>query len=153
MNYFKIMPNCSGFGFEIEKQKKTFLQSSYYKGYCKIESLGYEFDIFPDEDIVCGSREIYLVSKALRNTLLASDLTGFSINAAKFQYSLNFQFFHPDKQNLQYYWLKVHGLAGETDYGLTEKYELVISEIALNFLKQFRIETIGITQYEIGTKA
>lgn len=151
MKYFKIIPNCSGFGFEIEKQKKTFLQSSYYKGYCKIESLCYEFDIFPDEDIVCGSREIYLVSEVLKNVLLITDLSGFSIDVVKFQYSLNYQYFHPDKQNLQYHWLKIHGLAGETDFGLTERYELVISEKALYFLKQFNIETIEIEPYSCSS--
>lgn len=139
MKYFKLNLNTSGFGFELANPKTVCSESLYFKGYYRVEELGFEFDIFPEEDIISGTREIYIISTILANNLLNTNLTGFEIDNVKIEYSLNYKHFHQDKQNLQYHWLKVCGVAGLEDFGLTEKYELVVSENALSFLRDFKI--------------
>lgn len=131
-----------------------------------VSRLHYEFDVWLGDDLL-ATFPSYIVSEQLHEALLLSKMTGFSFDDVTVTTSdlfTDIQEPSGTKVGLpKFYWLKVHGKAGEQDFGIlntlrpveqghqrskrrttapayTGKYQLAVSERALNLLREFNLE-------------
>jgi hypothetical protein len=82
----------------------------------------------------------YLVSERLGWRLDRAGLTGAEVVEAQIELSEQAREFYPDAPALEVLWLKVHGRARFDDFGLDEYGRLIVSQAAMNILREFRLE-------------
>jgi hypothetical protein len=108
-------------------------------------------------DDLMNSTKWYLVTDDCKERLSSSELTGYELASAETTKSDKFERRAPEKKLPQCHWLKIHGEAGEDDFGIGSVYSedaerdvdvLVISERALELLQEGTLNHAEIERYE-----
>jgi len=116
-----------------------------------VERLHYEFDGWLGDDLL-ESFPCFIVTKALRERLTQSGLSGCQFEDAEVSKSDLFEEIHPDRELPEFAWLKVLGRAGVDDFGLSPDHRLVVSQRALDALKSFKLDNCDTEEYAVPAR-
>lgn len=123
MKYYILDPEVAG-----GLGSRTQMDSSVHPPIVK--RLHYELESWLGDDFV-QSFPCYLVTKELRAVLAAIHPTGLSFATADVSASESFKDQHPGVAPPELIWLKIHGVPGQDDFGLTADARLVVSHRVL----------------------
>jgi hypothetical protein len=112
-----------------------------------VNRLHYQFDGWLG-DVLLESFPSFIVSGDARNKLLESDVTGARFDEVEISTSEQFRELYPERRLPQFAWLQVIGKAGQSDFGTTENGRLVISECALDVLKELGLSNAVIDPFD-----
>jgi len=110
-----------------------------------VHRLHFVFDGWLGDHLI-ESFPCYLVSETLADRLRENQLTGASLEAAEIGASEQFKDLHPDRALPKFLWLKVNGVAGTDDFGITSDNLLAVSKRVLDVI--LRTEPKGLTYQE-----
>ena len=111
-----------------------------------VTHLHYEFqDWFGDE--LVESFPCYLVTEALGATISQAGLNGFSLASVEITCSSEFTELQPNTMLPAFQWLKISGVAGESDFGLSSDHLLVVSEQALQVIGTHSISNCAVSEW------
>ncbi|MFC3958342.1 hypothetical protein [Halovivax cerinus] len=113
----------------------------------EVHTLHYEFDGWLGDDLL-SSHPCYIVSEQLKRVLESSKLTGFRLDDVCTSKSDQFKELQSTKELPTFYWLKVEGEPGSDDFGISDKYELIVSDAALDLMNDNTLEQAMIEEYE-----
>ncbi len=112
-----------------------------------IHRLDFEFDDWMGSALIT-SFPVFAVTAAGRAAIVLAKLNGATFDDMMVSKSGLFEDLNPDGMDLPpFYWLKVHGVPGEDDFGIAFDHRLVISERALAALESVGIPDAIITGY------
>ncbi|MGJ7548647.1 hypothetical protein [Pseudomonas alloputida] len=111
-----------------------------------IQSLTYEFDGWLGDHLL-ESFPCFIVTETVEDAIKELGLTGCSFDAVDIKKSEAFEDSYPDRALPHFSWLKIHGIAGMTDFGLTDDYRLVVSNAVIDLLKKFGLQHAEIYDY------
>jgi len=139
MKYFLLEPEVAG-GFG----ESTIIDHSV-KPY-KVIKLHYEFAGWLGDDLLTSFPCIIGTAELVKclNTYIFS---GYFVDNVEISTSYEFRQFHPDLILPEFRWIKVNGIAGKDDFGLSDRGRLVVSERVLDVLKQFKISNCDIEEF------
>jgi len=111
-----------------------------------VQKLHYEFEGWSGDELVT-SFPCFLVSDGLGKSIQNEKLGGFSLAAAEVTASPEFREISPNKELPLFWWLKIDGVAGQDDFGISENHRLVVSERALQILQKHNISQCGVVEW------
>lgn len=88
-------------------------------------------------DAILESFPSFIVTEEAKRGLLASGVTGAIFADVEVTMTDNFKELYPNRNLPKFAWLKPEGAAGYSDFGTSCDGRLVVSERALNVLRQF----------------
>lgn len=130
MEYFTLEPECPG-GLGAD----SIVDRSVHPPL--VSALDYEFDTWPESDLI-EAFPCYCITTKLKDKM--HGLTGFSIEVMTVSSSEILHELHPDREPPDFHWLKVTGVAGEDDFGISTDHLLVVSKRALDVLGTCSLE-------------
>ena len=136
MSFFYVEPEVSG-GLGSETIMNTNVHPPI------IDKLNYEFDSWLGDDLI-ESFPCYLVTEKLAHQLLANKFSGFSLDNVLVSMSEGFLDLNKNETLPKFFWLKIHGIELDDDFGLSENFNLVVSENVLNVLNMNNINNADI---------
>jgi hypothetical protein len=111
-----------------------------------IEKLHYEFDDWLGDDFLAGFR-CFICTERLTKAIKESNLSGYKFETCQVSKSELFNDLNEDGLNLpDFFWFIITGDEND-DFFIVPNFTLVISERALNILRQFNINYCDITLY------
>ena len=128
MTYYLVEPEVAG-GIGTE----TVWDRSGAKP--AVTKLHYQFDGWLGDQLL-ESTPCYIVTESIMHGIIAADLSGAQFDVASISTSEQFRDLYPKRQLPKFVWLKVVGVPGDDDFGVTPDLALVISERALQLLRQ-----------------
>jgi hypothetical protein len=99
----------------------------------------YEFEGWRG-DVLLESFPCWIVTMPVKVAIESAGLTGATFGEAEVSASHQFRDFYPDRELPRFAWLKVGGMPGRDDFGISPNHILVVSEKALALLRGFGIE-------------
>jgi len=139
MKYFYVAPYVAG-----QMGENTILDTSVHPPV--VHRLHYVFDFWPDETLV-RTFPCYVVMEEAKQRLLSMNATGIKFDEVEATMSEEFDEPWPSEEMPKLSWLKVLGQAGRDDFGVTPDHRLVISERALDMLRELGIPYAGIEPF------
>ena len=103
-----------------------------------VHRLHYVFDGWLGDDIV-ETFPCYIVTERLALCTQMIRPSGVSLDDVLVSTSETFREVYPYRDLPDFRWLRVNGIAGKDDFGLSAEYELVISERVLNAWRDFQL--------------
>jgi hypothetical protein len=131
MNYFFLEPEVAG-----ELGKGTMLDTTVHPPL--VSKLVYQFSGWLG-DVLLESFPCFIISDDTAAALEKDSFTGLSFSEVETSTTSEFNTIYPDCILPKFRWLQVRGLAGNDDFGLASDHRLVVSEKALEKLRQFGI--------------
>ena len=128
MKYFVVEPEVAG-GFG----EKTVIDRS--TGTMTVIALHYEFDGWLGDELL-ETAPCFIATENLADKISESKLLGAEAGVVEVSKSKEFQRADPAVVLPKFVWLKINGRAGIDDFGIAPDYSLVVSEAALNILKE-----------------
>jgi len=112
----------------------------------EVSKLHYQFDGWLGDDIL-ESFPCYIVTDKLKDLLESAKLSGFQF--ADVEISFSEQFFSNSLGNKlpNFHWLKIFGVAGQEDIGISKDFRLVVSKKSLEVLQQCVLEQADVEDY------
>jgi hypothetical protein len=111
-----------------------------------IEKLHYDFDDWLGDDILAGF-QCFICTESLAQAIKENNLSGYKFEECKITKSQLFNDLNEDGLDLPtFFWFRVIGNENE-DFFIVPNMTLVISERALNTLKQFNVNHCVIKDY------
>jgi len=111
-----------------------------------VSHLHYEFHGWLGDELV-ESFPCYLVTEALGTTISRAGLSGCSLSRAEVTCSQDFTELQPDTKLPAFKWLRISGIAGQSDLGLSSEHLLVISEQALQVIGTHSISNCAVAEW------
>lgn len=111
----------------------------------RVSRLHYRFDGWLGDDLL-ESFPCYLVSEWLSDAMRRSNLTGWSLLPVEVTTSAEFDELYPGRTLPRFVWL--HVADGGGDFTLSAAHELVVSDQALQLLRQFNIAQADVEEVE-----
>ncbi|MCA1194496.1 MULTISPECIES: hypothetical protein [unclassified Saccharopolyspora] len=143
MAFHKIRGNAAG-----DLGENVVLDTSVHPP--GVEHLHFAIDAWAGADLI-GRFPVLLVTRRLADALESSGLAAFELRDAEIT-------FEPEADEVraeqgidafpEFQWLVVTGTAGQDDLGVTELARLVVSDRALDVLRQFNLEGCKIENYQ-----
>lgn len=112
----------------------------------KISRLKYKFDGWLGDDMV-ESIMTFIITEKLKEKLETEILTGYEFDKVEVITSEQFEELYSDKNLPDFVWLKIIGIAGKDDFGMSEDNDLVISEKVYKLLSGFQVSGADFTDY------
>ena len=140
MEFYELSPEVAG---EIGPQS----QVNYEVHPPLVTELQYLFHGWLGDDLL-EAFPCYIMTVRLKNELLRSSLTGYMFKAVEVTVSDQFKELYPAREIGKFAWFLPIGQAGVDDFGISETYQLVVSEEALRILKQFQIKHCDVVKIE-----
>ncbi|WP_229008359.1 hypothetical protein [Methylophilus sp. Leaf408] len=131
MKYYVIEPEVAG-----GLGERTVIDRS--SGRIEVKKLHYHFDGWLGDELL-ESTPCFIVSTRLANEIENQKYTGVMFSDAEITTSDEFNDLHENLKLPDFLWLKVFGVAGKDDFGMSSELNLVVSEPALQLLKQIGI--------------
>jgi hypothetical protein len=100
----------------------------------QISSLDYVFEGWLGDSLI-EAFPCYLVTKALQLRIQSAALSGVTFASATTSISSQFRELNPDVKLPVFVWMKISGIAGKDDFGMSPEHILVISSTAHELLK------------------
>ncbi|MFZ5970714.1 MAG: hypothetical protein ACOYXA_03905 [Bacteroidota bacterium] len=123
-------------GSELDKETEVIDRSVHP---FIVDNVGLEIDYWPADDLF-ATFPIFLVTEKLRAKLIYEKFEDLEFRKIlRMSKGLNFQDNYPDAEIPKYWWLIVNGKAGVDDFGLWNRMYLVVSEKALEFLRDNQV--------------
>jgi hypothetical protein len=94
----------------------------------------------------------YVVTRSSSVKLQEAGVSGAEFDAARVVTTQEFGVLHPDAKLPDLVWLKVHGTAGEDDFGRDAAGSLVVSERALQLLTVGTLDDPEVSEYHPGNQ-
>jgi hypothetical protein len=132
MKYYVLDPEVAG-----ELGNNTVMDVSVHPPL--VSKLHYELDAWLGDDLI-QSFPCYLATEHLKKHIENASLAGVAFARVEFALSDNFKELHPSKAVPDFVWLKIFGQAGKDDFGLEADGRLVVSERALNVIKNLSLK-------------
>jgi hypothetical protein len=140
MSYFYLEPEVGGgLGPETVMDRSSNPPA--------VEKLHYHFDGWLGDDLI-ESFPCYLVTQRLAEELDRSGLIGFSTTEAVVTTSREFEELYPNRTLPRFIWLRVAGVAGKADFGMSADNRLVVSSAAKRVLDLFSEKECTVRPYE-----
>jgi hypothetical protein len=138
MNYYYVEPEVAGGlgGDTIMDRSKHPPVVSY---------LHYEFDGWLG-DALLERFPCFIITQAGRSKLESAAVTGVKFEPVKVSTSEEWRDFYPSKELPSFAWMQVGGNPGRDDFGVGEKFRLVVSDRALRLLRELGIAHAKITE-------
>jgi len=89
----------------------------------------------------------FIVTTSLKEKIEAIEATGIAFGEVEITKAGEFEDFHPNKELPEFVWLQVKGVAGQNDFGLSSKHRLVVSQRALDVLRQEQLSHCEIADF------
>ncbi|MFC7625156.1 hypothetical protein [Microlunatus sp. GCM10028923] len=140
MDYFILEPEVAG-----GLGDNTIMDTSVHPP--RVEQLHYEIDYGWLGDELLESYPCYIVTQNLASSLATSGLGRFELDEAEVSLTPEAQEEHEGKEIPRFQWLRVTGIAGQDDLGVTSKGQLVVSERALQVLQTAAVDNCDIEPY------
>ena len=140
MRFFKIRPNVAGGIGE-----HTVLDSSVHPPI--VTKLHYEVEGWFG-DVIVATFPCFLVTEEAQRALQKMGFSGATFADAEVTTSEEFQEDQPGVVLPRFVWLKVHGTAGQDDFGIAVPFRLVISERVLDLLESLGIFVAIVEPYD-----
>lgn len=131
MNYFLLEPEVAG-----ELGNGTVIDTTVHPPL--VSKLNYQFSGWLG-DALLESFPCFIISADTANALEKDFYTGLSFADVEMSITPEFTAMYPNRVLPKFRWLQVQGLAGRDDFGLAPDHRLVVSEKALEKLRQFGI--------------
>lgn len=129
--YYYIEPEVAG-----GLGDSTVLDSTVHPP--KVSLLEYQFDGWLGDELL-ESFPCFIVTEALSKALKEFGLNGFDLGSVRVTKSDQFEDIDGFLVLPSFVWLKVHGEAGLSDFGLAKDNRLVVSAAARNVIEAFRL--------------
>ncbi|MCX9191955.1 hypothetical protein C3Y87_11110 [Carbonactinospora thermoautotrophica] len=139
MTYFLLEPEVAG-----ELGPHTEMDTSVHPP--RVHRLHYEITDWLGDELL-ESFPCFLISRRLGERAAAEGLTGFELADVEVTLSPEAEELLGDVQLPEFRWLKVTGVAGSADFGLTAKAQLVVSERALDVLREGSLENCDVEEF------
>lgn len=111
-----------------------------------VSDLHYRFDGWP-EDALLESFPVFIVSDVAQENLVEMCASGIRFDEVEITTSDQFNELYSDRQLPKFVWLKVEGQAGRDDFGTVSDGRLVVSERALEALKNLGISNASVSPF------
>ncbi|AXM98958.1 hypothetical protein DVB73_04030 [Pseudomonas plecoglossicida] len=111
-----------------------------------VSELEYEFSGWLGDELL-ESFPCFVVTKNLAAALMRYQFTGFVLDAVVVTKTEEFNIIHPSTILPGFHWLKVHGVAGVSDFGIAQDCRLVVSEVALGVIRGCRFDHADVEVY------
>ena len=111
-----------------------------------VYQLHYEFSGWLKNDIV-ESFPCFIVTDRLKEAILKHRLSGVEFDYVKVTTSYVFEELYPVLVLPPFNWMKIIGRAREEDFGISDKFRLVISERAYEIISLFDISAADVYDY------
>jgi hypothetical protein len=138
MNYFIIEPEVAG-GFG----ENSTLDPTYRPP--RVIRFHYEFDGWLGDELL-ETVACFIATRSVADALQSLEMTGVEFDQVETSKSQMFEELHPRRRLPEFVWLKVTGIAGKDDFGLSKAHRLVVSEKVLRVLKT-RMRHCAISPY------
>jgi len=112
----------------------------------RIVKLHYEFESWEGDTLVT-SYPVFLVTERARQVLSKSALTGVEFDSVEVSRSEFFLKFCSDVELPPFVWLRISGIAGADDFGVSSRNELIVSTRALDILQGLGIPNACVENY------
>jgi hypothetical protein len=143
MNFYRIEPEVAG-GWG----KNTVFTRSPGKP-TVVHKLHYEFAGWLGDELLT-STPCFIVTERLADEIKLAGLSGVLFDEVEVSVSDQFTEFYPNQIIPNFLWLKVNGKFGADDFGIAHGFKLVVSERAIEVLKQRGISNAAsITPFDV----
>lgn len=142
MKYFYIEPEVAG-----GLGENTVIDPSVHPPI--ISKLHYEFDGWLG-DLLLETFPCFIVTKDAKRKLQSIGATGIRFDEVEITTSEMFRGLYPNRQLPEFFWLQIQGKPGQDDFGIADDLGLVISERALEVLRELGISNALVTPFEEG---
>ncbi|MCP4357557.1 MAG: hypothetical protein GY796_06030 [Chloroflexi bacterium] len=140
MEFFVLEPEVAG-GWG----KNTEADTSVYPP--RVFKLHYEFSGWLG-DCIIESFPCFLVTADASQAISEAHLSGYEFVNVEVSQSNEFDEFHPGYELPTWRWLEPTGTPGKDDFAVTNKVVLVVSNRALNILKEHGLEHCNVSRYK-----
>ena len=140
MRFYFVEPEVAG-----ELGTRTIMDRSTHPP--KVERLHYDFSGWLG-DALLESFPVFIATDAACSSIQNERLTGVQFGPVEVTKSEQFDELYPGRQLPKFTWVKVLGRPGIEDFGLAADHRLVVSERALNVLRQFGLAQAIIEEYK-----
>lgn len=123
MAYFALQPEVAG-----GLGENTVLDASTHPP--AVSKLHYSFDGWLGDELL-ESFPCYIVTARLRDVLEQATATGCKFADVEVTKSETFEELYPGRALPEFFWLQVDGRAGADDFGVSEDFQLVVSQPTL----------------------
>ena len=130
--YFRVRPEVAG-----ELGVTTVIDTTVHPPI--ISRLEHRFEGWLGDDLLTVF-PVFIVTEKLRTDLEESPLTGFSFDDVTITKSELFEELYPERALPGFSWLKINGQMGIDDFAETRRGRLVVSERALDLLRQHHFQ-------------
>jgi hypothetical protein len=111
-----------------------------------VSKLHYEFDGWLGDELL-ESFPCFIVSSNFGKALEIECLSGFSLSEVQISCSEQFLELYPNNNLPMFYWLRVSGIAGQDDFGISDKCRLVISDRTFDVARNFQIKNADLDEF------
>jgi len=111
-----------------------------------VSVLEYEFSGWMGDELL-ESFPCFVVTLNLARALKQKQFTGFTLDTVGIKKADEFEMMYPSKILPEFKWLKVHGVAGSSDFGLSQDRRLVVSDAALKVIQSCGLKYADIEEY------
>ena len=127
MKYYELEPEVSG-GFG----ERSIIDSSFHPPIVK--RLHILFDGWLGDQLL-ETFPCFVISNDLASEIRNKMLTGYDFDDVEIEKSDQFKDLYGEKDLPKFYWLKVNGKPGISDFGISDQFTLIVSERALDLIK------------------
>lgn len=139
--YYKLEPEVAG-GWGSNTVADTSVHPPVVK------KLDYEFEGWVDDSIVT-TFPCYVITAELAASIKKANFSGYELEECEVSKSDTFEEFYPNKQLPNFVWLKVTGIAGNNDFGINDKYRLIVSSNVLAVIKNHVLGGCEVEVYNV----
>ena len=137
--FYYVEPEVAG-GFG----ESTLMDPAFHPSV--VSQLEYQFEGWLGDELL-ETFTCFIVTEALASEITKQGLTGFSLAPVKITASAEFEDTEPKTILPAFFWLKVDGEAGFSDFGIAADYRLVVSEKARCALVKFKMQNADMEVY------
>ncbi len=141
--YYRVSPEAAGDIGELTEHDGTKRPPD-----CSTtHKLHHKFKSWRGDDIV-GCNNFVLITESLKNIIESKSLSGFEIEDLVTTKHEKFEKLQPETELPEFYWLRVTGHPTVDDFGMSYNDQLIVSEEALNVLRQVNHQHADINEYD-----
>jgi len=111
-----------------------------------VSVLEYEFFGWMGDELL-ESYPCFVVTLNLARALKQNQFTGFTLDPVGIKKAGEFEMIHPSMILPEFKWLRVHGVAGSSDFGLSQDCRLVVSDAAIKVIQSCGLKYADIEMY------
>lgn len=142
MKYYQVEPEVAG-----GLGERSLVDRS--AGKMVVRRLHYVLDGW-DGDVLLTSSPCFIVTENAKRKLKSIGATGIRFDKVEVTTSDLFQELYPDRRLPKFVWLQIEGRPGQDDFGIGERYGIVVSGRALEALKELGISNALVAPYVEG---